>query len=72
MAKQTEFPEIMSLHQAQKFLKLRYETVKELFETGVIPARPFGINRWKVFKGDLISYIRQGNQKEAHNEPNQD
>ena len=62
-----DFPEIMSLNQARQFLHLHIDTVKKLFIDGIIPARPTGVREWKVFKGDLIEYIRSGNKRKESN-----
>ena len=53
--------EILSMNQAAKLVGIHKSIIKAGLETGEIPARFIG-NRWRIYKQDVIDWIRAGNQ----------
>jgi excisionase family DNA binding protein len=49
--------EVFSLPDVQHFLHVRYETARELLESGQIPGEKIG-TRWRAHKDDVVGWLR--------------
>jgi hypothetical protein len=56
--------EILSLNEAAAFIHKGKGSIKDCLVSGQIPGRYLG-NSWRIYKQDLIEWIRSGNQQPA-------
>jgi hypothetical protein len=56
--------EILSLNEAAAFIHKGKGAIKDGLVSGQIPGRYLG-NSWRIYKQDLIEWIRSGNQQLA-------
>jgi excisionase family DNA binding protein len=54
--------EMLSLNEAAAFIHKGKSAVKIALESGELPGRHLG-NSWRIYKQDLIDWIRAGNQQ---------
>lgn len=61
--------DILSMNEAARFIHVDKGYLKVALESGEIPGRLIG-KQWRIFKQDLIDWVRSGNQTEGQaNDP---